>query len=289
MKPYRRFWWASLSVLAALLAACGADDADPGDSRGATGTTATMAEAGSNGSDLPGTSGDADEPLEGSLSVSAAASLRVALDEIGDDFMAANPEVDVVFNFDSSSTLATQILDGAPADVYASADQANMARLADAGEVDGQPDTFALNELVIVTKPGNPAGLAGLADLVDVGIIALCGEEVPCGRYAKEALDLAGVTIAETSVTRGQNVAATLTAVTEGDAVAAVVYATDAIAAGDAVERVDIPDDVNAAASYQIATLVGAADPDLARAFVDHVLSPEGQTVLEGHGFLPTP
>jgi len=225
--------------------------------------------------------------LEGSLSVSAAASLRDAFDAIGDGFTAANPGVEVVFNFDSSSNLATQILEGAPAGVFASADEANMARLADAGEVDGDPVIFARNELVIVTRPDNPAGISGLVDLADAGIISLCGEEVPCGRYAAEAFVLAGVTIDESKVTRGQNVTATLTAVTEGDAVAAVVYATDAIAAGDAVEWVDIPTEHDVLASYPIGVLAGAGDSELARAFVDFVLGPDGHAVLGEHGFLP--
>lgn len=258
----------SLVVLAALLAACG-DDSDPTDTADGTGTAA--------GADR----------LEGSLSVSAAASLRDAFDVIGDDFTAAHPDVDVVFNFDSSSTLATQILEGAPADVFASADGTNMTELTDAGVVDGEPETFARNELVIVTKPGNPTGIAGLEDLAGAGVVSMCGEDVPCGRYAQEALDEAGVSVPESNVTRGQNVASTLTAVTEGDAVAAVVYATDAISAGDAVERVDIADEHDVFATYPIAALAEVGDPDLARAFVDHVLGPEGQAVLEDHGFLP--
>jgi molybdate transport system substrate-binding protein len=171
--------------------------------------------------------------------------------------------------------------------VFASADGTNMTELTDAGEVDGEPETFARNELVIVTKPGNPTGIAGLEDLAGAGVVSLCGEDVPCGRYAQEALDEAGVSVPESNVTRGQNVAATLTAVTEGDAVAAVVYATDAISAGDAVERVDIAAEHQVFATYPIGALAGAGDADLARAFVDHVLGPEGQAVLEDHGFLP--
>lgn len=227
------------------------------------------------------------DALEGSIRVSAAASLRVAMEEVAEGFRVEHPDVEVVFNFDSSSTLAAQILAGAPADVFASADEEDMAELTDAGEVDGEPETIALNELVIVTEPGNPEGISGLADLSDVGIISMCGEDVPCGRYAQEALELSGVTVPESSVTRGQNAAATLTAVTEGDAVAAVVYATDAIGASEAVERVDLPLGSNVVASYPIAALAGSGDVELARAFVDHVLGPGGQTVLKEHGFLP--
>ncbi len=144
-------------------------------------------------------------------------------------------------NFDSSSTLATQILEGAPADVFASADEESTARLTDENLIAGEPQVFARNELVIVTKPGNPEGISGLADLADAGVISLCGEQAPCGRYAAEALSNAGVRIDEASITRGQNVGATLTAVAEGDAVAGIVYVTDARSAGDAVEAVEIP------------------------------------------------
>lgn len=281
MKRSRKTLLTVLIALAVLMAACGDDPAD-------SASTTTAIDRGSPGSTSSGDeTSDPASRLEGSLTVAAAASLRVAFEEVGEGFAAEHPEVDIAFNFDSSSTLATQIIEGAPVDVFASADQANMAKLADAGAVPGAPSLFAANELVIVTKPGNATGITGLADLVDAGVVSLCGEDVPCGRYAEEALDLAGVSIDESSVTRGQNAAATLTAVTEGDAVAAIVYATDAISAGGAVERVDIPSDHNVIAHYPIAAVVEVGDDDLAVAFVDYVLGPEAQAVLEEHGFLP--
>ncbi len=225
--------------------------------------------------------------LEGGIAVSAAASLTEAFTQIGDDFAAANPGVEVTFNFDSSSALVAQILEGAPADVVASADEVTMAELTDAGLVAGEPEAFARNELVIVTGPGNPEGITGLADLTDAGIISLCGEDVPCGRAATQALDAAGVTIAESSITRGQNVKATLTAVTEGDAVAGIVYVTDATAAGDRVEAVTIPAADNAVVTYPIGVLASSGEPGVAAAFLAHVLGDDGQAVLEEHGFLP--
>ena len=194
----------------------------------------------------------------------------------------------MTFNFDSSSALATQILEGAPADVFASADEANMAKLTDEGLIAGEPEVFARNELVIVTKPGNPEGIETLADLADAGVISLCGEEVPCGKYAEQALDDGRAsTIPESSVTRGQNVGATLTAVTEGDAVAGIVYVTDAEAAGDAVEAVAIPADANVIATYPIGVLEASGNAELAEAFVAYVLGDEGQAVLKEYGFLP--
>lgn len=229
------------------------------------------------------------EELSGTVTVAAAASLRAAFDDVAGGFTAENPEVDVVLNYDSSSTLAAQVLEGAPADVFASADLANMTELTDAGRIDGEPRTFVRNQLVIVTKPGNPVGITGLADLVDVGVVSLCGSQVPCGRYATEALELSEVTIDESSVTRGPNAAATLTAVTDGDAVAGIVYVTDALAAGSAVHRVDLPAGVDVAAEYPIAVLAGARHLRVAQAFVDYTMGTAGQAVLAEYGFLHAP
>ena len=230
---------------------------------------------------------DGGTPVSGEITVSAAASLTEAFTEIGADFRAAHPDASVTFTFDSSGALANQIREGAPVDVFASADEANMAGLVDAGLMDGAPTVVARNRLVIVTKPGNPAGIRSLADLADVGVVSLCGEQAPCGRFAASVLEKTGVQIPESSVTRGQNVKATLTAVSEGDAVAGIVYATDAAAAGDAVETVAIPDDQNAVAVYPIGVLTAAGDVDVARAFVEYVVSEAGRLVLEEHGFLP--
>jgi molybdate transport system substrate-binding protein len=252
-------------VLAALLIGCGSDaDTDPA----ASDTTAGA-------------------ELEGEITVSAAASLTEAYTQIGADFEAAHPGTTVTFNFDSSGTLARQILDGAPVDVYASADEADMTELTDADLVAGEPTVFARNQLAIVTKPGNPLGIAGLADLADAGVVALCDQGAPCGRFAAQVLADAGVTIPETRVTLGQNVKATLTAVGEGDAVAGIVYVTDAAAAGEAVTTVDIPEDQNAIATYPLGVLSAAAEPAVARAFADYVTSDEAQLVLEELGFLP--
>jgi molybdate transport system substrate-binding protein len=227
--------------------------------------------------------------VEGEITVAAAASLTEAFTAVGEAFGEADPGAEVTFTFDSSSTVATQVEEGAPIDVVATADTATMGRLADGDLVDGEPSAFAGNELVIVTRPGNPEGITGLADLADVGTISLCGEEVPCGAYAAEALGAAGVEVPESSVTRGQDVKATLTAVTEGDAAAGIVYATDAAAAGDAVEVVDVPDEVDVVAEYPIAVVADTDDADLAEAFVAFVLGEQGQAILVEHGFLPAP
>ena len=221
------------------------------------------------------------------ITVSAASSLREAFDELGTALEEAEG-VEVTFNYDSSAALATQAIEGAPADVYASAAPEDMARLRDAGLV-ASPEVFAANALTIVTAPGNPGGVVSLADLADVGVVSLCGTGVPCGRYAQELLDAADVTIPEDRVTRGQNVAATLTAVAEGDAVAGIVYVTDARSAGEAVATVDIVGADEVVPEYSIAVLEATSRSDAAHAFVDRALSDEGQAVLGAHGFLPAP
>ncbi|MGN6693216.1 MAG: molybdate ABC transporter substrate-binding protein [Aquihabitans sp.] len=270
----RRPLLALVASTALLLAACGSSG---GSERSDTATAPSS----------DGSTTRAEAPLEGDITVSAAASLTESFTEMGKAFEAANPGTKITFTFDSSGTLSQQILDGAPVDVFASADEKNVERLTDADLVKGEPTVFARNQLIIVTKPGNPDGIEGLDDLAGAGVISLCGEDVPCGKFADEALTNAGATIPERSVTRGQNVKATLAAVTEGDAVAGIVYVTDALAAGDAVDTVDIPEDQNVIATYPVAVLTDTQNAALAGAFVDYVSSDDGQAVLEERGFLP--
>jgi molybdate transport system substrate-binding protein len=253
-------------VLGLLTSGCGGDD---GSSAGGTPTTRAAGTA------------------TGSITVSNAASLTAAFDEIGAEFMQANPDAGVTFNPGSSATLVTQIEGGAPADVFASADEANMDRLVTGNRVGGQPEVFARNRLVMVTKPGNPKDVRSLGDLGRAGIVALCAETVPCGKYAAESLQKANVTIPETSITRGADATATLAQVTQGDADAAIVYVTDARTAGNQVASVTIPDAQNVVAVYPIATLAASGNKAAARAFVEYVLSPAGQATLKSYGFLP--
>lgn len=262
-----------------LFSACGGSEgrsADAGKSRTSTTRRASSA-------DVTTTT----TALSGELTVSEAASLTQAFDQISRDFEKANPDAKVKFNADSSSKLAEQIEQGAPADVFASADQDNMDRLVKDGLAPGDPITFARNQLAMVTKPGNPTGIKTLADLVDAGTISLCGSDVPCGKYAAQVLAGAGVSIPERKITRGQNATATLTAVTQGDAAAGIVYVTDALTAGKAAGQVAIPKTQNAIASYPIAVLESAKDAELAQAFVDYVTSHRGQATLREYGFLP--
>ena len=232
-----------------------------------------------------GGSGSDDSP-DGDVTVFAAASLTAAFTEVGDAFTSANPDVEVTFNFAGSSDLVAQISDGAPVDVFASADLANMSKLTDAGLATGEPADFATNAAEIIVEPGNPLDIAGMADLADSElIVVLCAPEVPCGAYAERVVANAGITVMPSSYE--ENVKAVVTKVTLGEADAGIVYRTDVIAAGDSAQGVPIPDDINVVAEYPIATVAGAPNPAGAQAFVDFVLSPSGQDILAAFGFGP--
>jgi molybdate transport system substrate-binding protein len=232
-----------------------------------------------------------DEPSGGSsaapgeLKVFAAASLTAALTELGERFTAASGGTEVTFNFAGSQALATQIRQGAPADVFASADTTNMDKV---GDLVGTQQPFASNLLAIVVEKGNPRGVRTLGDLASSDLkVVLAAEEVPAGRYAKQVLDRAGVRVQP--VSQEDNVKAVVTKVSLGEADAGIVYVTDVTAGGDKVEGVDIPEDQNVVATYPIATVKASRAQDPAQAFVDLVLSGEGQRVLKEHGFLPPP
>jgi molybdate transport system substrate-binding protein len=227
--------------------------------------------------------------VTGTITVSAAASLTEAFTKIGADFKKANPNAGTTFNFGSSGTLEMQIqqTSGAGVDTFASADTDNMNKLVSANLISGTPTLFATNKLVIVTKPGNPKDIKTLADLNKATVVSLCGLTVPCGKYAAQILQTAGVNIPETKVTRGADVKSTLAAVTTGDADAAIVYVSDAKSAGSSVTAVTIPDAQNAIATYPIATLKASGNAATSKAFIDSVMSSKGQATLKSFGFLP--
>jgi molybdate transport system substrate-binding protein len=227
--------------------------------------------------------------LSGTITVSAAASLTEAFTKMGADFQKANPGTSVTFNFAASSALVTQIQGGAPADVFASADGTNMQKLVSGGQVTAEPMVFAANALTIVVKPGNPKNVKSLADLANLDVISLCADAVPCGKYAAQALSQAGVTIPPEKITKGADVKTTLAAVTTGDADAAIVYTTDAKAAGATVQSVKIPAWLNVYAIYPIAPIAASTNQSLATGFVQYTVSPAGQKTLASFGFLPPP
>jgi molybdate transport system substrate-binding protein len=233
-----------------------------------------------------GVGGDADTAgdVAGELTVFAASSLTDAFDELGVAFVARNPDVEVVGNHAGSQTLAAQINEGAPADVFASAAEAQMEVVAAEGNLAGEATVFTANLLAIAVEAGNPLGIAGLADLADPDLLlVLPAEEVPAGGYAREALDAAGVEVAPSSLE--QDVRAALSKVGLGEADAAIVYGSDLVAADGRVEGVAIPAEQNVPARYPIATLADAPNPVTAEAFAAFVLSDAGQEILASHGF----
>lgn len=241
----------------------------------ALGLSACATPAGSTASDL---STPADDGVSGEVIVYAAASLSAAFDEIGAAFEAANQGVEFSPVYDGSSTLVTQLAEGAPADVFASADEANMDKLEDAA-VD--PELFASNTLVITVPTGNPGRVEDLADLAAVTTV-LCAAEVPCGAASAKLLAAADVTVEASSLE--QNVTAVLTKVAAAEADAGLVYATDVIGRDDveAIAAEGADDVVN---HYPIAELAESQNPEAAEAFVAFVLSDAGQKILADFGF----
>ncbi|WP_433513609.1 molybdate ABC transporter substrate-binding protein [Nonomuraea sp. CA-143628] len=217
------------------------------------------------------------------VTVFAAASLTGTFTELGKTFEAAHPGTTVKFNFGSSATLAQQIVQGAPADVFAAASPATMKTVTDAS-LASAPTTFVRNKLEIAVPKDNPAKVDELKDLADSKVkVALCAEQVPCGAAAVKALDAAGLKVKP--VTLEQDVKATLTKVELGEVDAALVYKTDVIASAGKVRGLEFPEADKAINDYPIATLAKAPAGDLAKQFVDLVLSPQGKDVLTKAGF----
>jgi molybdate transport system substrate-binding protein len=230
------------------------------------------------------------------LNVFAAASLTDAFTEIGKNFEAAHPAVTVTFNFAGSQALRTQIEEGAPADVFASASGKEMDTLVTGTLVaDGTSKVFLNNKLVVILPADNPAALEKLEDLAKPGIkIVLAAEEVPVGNYARQSLDLMNGSfgtdfkdkVLANVVSNEDNVKQVVSKVQLGEADAGIVYTSDAVAAPD-LKTIEIPTELNIIAKYPIAPLVKSENADLAKSFIDYVLSAEGQAVLAKWGFAP--
>lgn len=224
-------------------------------------------------------------PEERTLTVLAAASLTDVFDGLETAFEAAEPGVDVVLSYGASSELAQQVVNGSPADVFASASGTTMRTVTDAGLTAGPPEVFARNQLQIVTPPGNPAGIAAFADLTRPDLqVVVCAPQVPCGAAVERIEEATGVAL--TPVSEEPDVRATLGRVTTGNADAGLVYVTDVLSAGDAVTGVDFPEAAEAVTDYPIAVLTGAPQPELARAWTDLVTGPDGQAALAEAGFV---
>lgn len=225
-----------------------------------------------------------EQVLSENLRIYAAASLKASFDELVAEFLAVTPELTIEpVVYDGSSTLALQILEGAPADVFASADETTMDKVTDADATATPPTLFASNTLVLVVPAGNPAGIDDLADLTNPDLrLALCASEVPCGRASVALLAHAGLDVTADSLE--QNVTAVLTKVASGEAEAGLVYRTDVV--GNSLVEWSTPDGaLDVVNRYPIATIRGSQNPAAAAAFVDFVLSPTGQAILQSHGF----
>jgi molybdate transport system substrate-binding protein len=259
----------ALPIAAALtLTACGGSS-DGGASSGSSSSAA----ASSSGGDLSGT-----------LTVFAAASLTGVFNQLGDRLVQQNPGLDVRFNFAGSSQLATQLTQGAPADVFASANQTQMKVVTDAGLQAADPTVFTENVLEIAVPKGNPGHVTGLRDFANADLtLAVCAADVPCGAAAQQVFKAANVDAKPD--TEEEDVKAALTKVQLGEVDAALVYATDVQAAGNDVEGIPFPEAEQAINKYPICTLKSAPDPDAAQAFVDLVNSDEGQQALKAAGF----
>ena len=236
------------------------------------------------GPSLSGPSAEGAERLSGTVTVFAAASLKATFTKLASEFEARNPGTKVTLSFAGSSDLATQISQGAPADVFASADAKNMAKLSDAELIDGTAANFATNRLEIAVPPSNPASIASFADLARPGIkVVMCASQVPCGAAADSVEEAAGVALSP--VSEESSVTDVLGKVTSGEADAGLVYVTDVKATGGKVKGIPIPEAATAANTYPIATLASSRNKELAAAFIAMVTGADGRKTLSDAGF----
>lgn len=279
MKQIRRIGLLGLSLM---LLACGA---------ATTSVPTTPAEPTSAANPAP--------TLSGEINVFAAASLTGAFTEIGSAFQTTHPNTKINFNFAGSDQLATQISQGAPADVFASANAKQMQLVVDAGMIDGSmPQPFARNRLIVIYPQDNPAQIQSLQDLAKPNVkLVLASASVPVGNYALDFLAKASAlpeygtiyspTVLLNVVSYEQNVKAVLSKVSLGEADAGIVYSTDAASISDgSIDTLAIPDELNTIAMYPIAMTKTSANPTLAQSFADFVLASEGQQILARYGFL---
>lgn len=232
--------------------------------------------------DSPASATDASPAQD--ITVFAAASLKNTFTELGTLYEKENPGSQVHFSFAGSSDLAAQLDQGAPADVFASADTDNMTKVVDAGLVLGTPVDFAANTLTIVVAPGNPKNINSFADLNRPGtLVVTCAPQVPCGSATRKVETRTGIDLAP--VSEESSVTDVLNKVTAGQADAGLVYVTDAAGAGDKATAVAFPEAAQAVNIYPIATLAQSKSPESAQRFVDLVTGPEGRAVLTKAGF----
>ena len=256
---------AVVAPLVLLFGACGDDDS--GERSGAATSTGST------------------EELDGTLTVLAATSLKGAFEEIEAAFEEEHSGVDLEVTTDGSANLATAIIEGGvPADVFASADEANLQRVVDEGLAEGAAEVFVTNLLQIAVAEGNPLGIGDLEDLTEPDVaLSLCKQEVPCGTYAERAFEAAGLAVPPAGVE--DSVGGVVTKVSLGEADAGLVYVTDVIAADDDIDGVDLADDEQVVATYPASVLTEAPNPEAAAAFVAFLTSSAAQEILESYGF----
>lgn len=232
------------------------------------------------------TGGSASGTAKATLTVFAAASMQSTFTELQQRFQAAHPGTTITFNFAGSQALATQLVEGASADVFVSANEAQMKVVTDAGLNAAAPTVFATNELTIAVPPDNPAGIRSLQDLTKKGLkLVVCAPAVPCGAATQKLESATGLSFSP--VSEEQAVTGVLAKVRSGEAVAGLVYKTDVIAAGDAVKGIDFPEASKAVNSNPIVLLKAAPNASAGQAWIDLVLSAEGQKVFTNAGFGP--
>ncbi len=248
--------------------------------------SSTSAARSTDGAAVSSAAGSAPAALSGTLKVDAAASLKATFDLLAAQFEKDHPGVTVSLSYDGSAVLATQLIGGAPVDVFASADDKNMAKVTAAKLITDKPAEFATNTLQIAVAEGNPKNIQSLRDLTNPGLkLVLCQTSQPCGAAAQTALTAAGVKVSP--VSEEQSVTAVLTKVESGDADAGLVYKTDVLGAGGKVTGVDFAESAKAVNHYPIAPLDAAPNPAAAKAFIELVTGPAGQKVLADAGFGP--
>ncbi|MFD9894626.1 molybdate ABC transporter substrate-binding protein [Amycolatopsis sp. NPDC059027] len=244
---------------------------------------ATACSSSDKASSNPGGQAPAPSP-GGTLTVFAAASLTESFGALGKQFEAKHPGVTVKFDFEGSSALVQKLTNGAKADVFASADQANMDKAAKAQVIDGSPAVFATNKLTIAVGKGDPKGIKAFADLAKGGTtVVVCAPQVPCGAATKKIEQSTGVTLKPAS--EEQDVKQVLAKVSSGDADAGLVYVTDATSAAGKVDKVDFPEAAGAINNYPIGVVKDAPQAALAKEFTEFVRGPEGKAELGKVGF----
>ena len=240
----------------------------------------------SSSTSTPSASSSGSGKVSGTVVVFAATSLTDAFNKIGAQFEKAHPGVTVKFNYNGSSSLATSITQGAPADVFASAAPANMKTVTDAGDAAGTPQVFTRNTGEIMVEKGNPKKITSVKDLANPAIkVAVCAPQVPCGAVATAIFKNAGVTVKP--VSEETNVGGVVTKVTLGEVDAGIVYVTDVKESEGKATGVPIPANQNDITEYPIVQVKGAPNATAGKAFISYVLGPDGQKVLASFGFLP--